>query len=535
MDEQFIANLTAMLGVLRTPTVLFREDGAVIGVHPRVVEHLSLPGPPRALSDLVTSNLLSDLTDVVDIEVPLRSGLTGRLQRTPLPEPLWLLEITDTDDAENRHVEWLARFPSENPNPVLRVSNDGVLLYSNTPGRHLLENSTIEWMDTIRRCNETLQLETLTVLSGERWFELAVTPVPGAGYVNVYGRDETERLAAQENARRSLEEKTLLLKEIHHRVKNNLQNVVSLLQLQRQRLVSPEAREALEDSANRVRAMSRVHQQVYEREDLTGIDLEDYLRKSLGTLLDVYTTPKPIRLDLDVEQPAVSLQTALVTGQLLNELMTNSLKYAFPPESTATRHQIRIRIEQSNSGQINAIEYADDGVGLAHGRRRGLGSELIELLARQLGLQAAQLEAPSGARYQFTHIDTRNPMQDTGIGSVLLVEDELLIAEARRVGLVTHKVAVRAVVPSAEEALSYLKANPSTSLVITDINLGRTNGIALARTIRDLYPACRLLFISGYSRSQYASDLAALGDVQWLDKNVSDRQLADVARRLIED
>ncbi|MES1249670.1 MAG: sensor histidine kinase, partial [Chitinophaga rupis] len=159
--------------------------------------------------------------------------------------------------------------------------------------------------------------------------------------------------------KRLLREKEVLLKEIHHRVKNNLQMVSSLLSLQSHYITDVQALEAVKDSRNRVQSMALIHQNLYQENDLTGIDIKDYISKLCDNLFHSYNIRagkiqlikelQPITLDVDVVVPL---------GLILNELITNSLKYAFPDGRDGT---IKIILKE-DPDRLKLAVY-DNGVG----------------------------------------------------------------------------------------------------------------------------------------------------------------------------
>jgi len=144
--------------------------------------------------------------------------------------------------------------------------------------------------------------------------------------------DITERQQAQEQILTSLREKEVLLREIHHRVKNNLQIISSLLSLQSNRIADPQASEGFEDSQNRVRAMSLVHEILYQSDNFAKINFAEYAQNLVTNLFSSYTThSNAIALKVDV-QPDIVINTdkVVLCGLIMNELVTNALKHGFP-------------------------------------------------------------------------------------------------------------------------------------------------------------------------------------------------------------
>lgn len=547
-----LAQLESLVDALCVPLVVCRPDGELVTGNPAGLSALGIDESHR--DEFSLASVIDGLQGIFERlrDNPEQAQLVTLDAGTPRTAKicLWktagsaqefaLVQFESARDSAQAQIASLARFPSENPNPVLRASPEGRLLYVNPAGRRFDRSEDQgfvpkDWRESVRHAYSSGHVLTLSVEDGDRCFALTLAPVSESGYVNIYGRDTTHRLAAEALVRQSLEEKTLLLKEVHHRVKNNLQVVIGMLQLQRRLLRTAEAISVLDDSANRIRVMSKVHQKIYEHDNLARIDLADYLRSILEDLLGVYATSvDQIRLDLQVDNVPVDIEMALVAGQLLNELMTNSLKYAFPG---GRKGCICVQIGRSENGDIESIGYEDDGIGVAPGTVQGLGTQLVHLLASQLRLEVTVDDAAPGVCYRFEQDDTQRHATPVCDGSILLVEDELLIAEARKYGLRAMGLRVNDVAPSAEEALQYFENQTKIpSLVITDINLGPgVDGIHLARKIKADHPSCHVVFVSGYSRKQYEQDLASFaGEVVWLDKNVSDQILARTAQNILK-
>ena len=187
---------------------------------------------------------------------------------------------------------------------------------------------------------------------------------------------------AQLNA--SLDEKVILLREIHHRVKNNLQIIISLLNLQSRYITDEKTRQALHESQNRVRAMSHVHEKLYQSPDITKIELESYIRFLGDKLFQFYgMSGNGIILTTRIQDIHIGLETAIPAGLIVNELISNSLKHAFPEGRGG---EISITIQRQDG--MLAIVYADNGVGIPEGfdwrNAESLGLRLVILLIEQM-------------------------------------------------------------------------------------------------------------------------------------------------------
>ena len=198
-------------------------------------------------------------------------------------------------------------------------------------------------------------------------------------------RDCSERFRLEQEIRTSLEEKEVLLKEVHHRVKNNLQVISSLLHLQSQHTQDQASVQMFRESQNRVRSMALVHERLYRSRDLAQVDFTDYI-ESLATHLfsSHQVDTNRINLAVDVQGVKLSIDAAIPCGLLLNELISNCLKHAFRGRD---RGEIRIELLPLSGGEI-LLSVSDDGVGLLPGIEpqsgQTFGMQLIADLVDQL-------------------------------------------------------------------------------------------------------------------------------------------------------
>ncbi len=181
---------------------------------------------------------------------------------------------------------------------------------------------------------------------------------------------------------KSLEEKDTLLREIHHRVKNNLQVISSLLGLQSRSLEDRAAIDALTQSKARVQSMSLIHQNLYQKDNLTGIKIKDYFDKLSNNLITTYGISQDIKINTEIEDMMLDVDTVVPLGLILNELLTNSLKYAFQNN----RGSIQVALARNN-GQLQ-LQIKDDGVGIQDVDKvlqgEGYGYELVTSLVDKL-------------------------------------------------------------------------------------------------------------------------------------------------------
>ncbi|HVT92753.1 MAG TPA: histidine kinase dimerization/phosphoacceptor domain -containing protein [Bryobacteraceae bacterium] len=218
--------------------------------------------------------------------------------------------------------------------------------------------------------------------------------VDGEWIFTVILRDVTERKLAEKSMRTSLDEKEALLKEIHHRVKNNLQVISSLLGLQSRLIVDAPTRRAFQESQNRVHSMALVHERLYQSESLSEIDSQEYVGELTAHLFISYgVSMSRVKLDLQVDKAPMNMDAAVPCGLVLNELVSNCLKYAFPD---GRKGEIRIGLRRSG-GRLTQLVVADDGVGLPADATlwstKSLGLRLVRILADQMG---ATVEVNSG-------------------------------------------------------------------------------------------------------------------------------------------
>ncbi|WP_297765898.1 histidine kinase dimerization/phosphoacceptor domain -containing protein [uncultured Muriicola sp.] len=178
------------------------------------------------------------------------------------------------------------------------------------------------------------------------------------------------------------EEKEFLLKEIHHRVKNNLEIVTSLLSLQSEQIRDPKIREAMVKSQQRVQSMSMIHQKLYQGNSLSQIEMKDYFNNLGNHVIQTYGMGERIAIECDMDVLYVDIDHAIPIGLIVNELLSNALKYAFPNNSNG---KICIRLQKHDS--ILHLEVSDNGIGKSASKESvgtGFGTQLIALLTAQL-------------------------------------------------------------------------------------------------------------------------------------------------------
>ena len=221
-----------------------------------------------------------------------------------------------------------------------------------------------------------------------RWFEVHAYKVGGADSrkVAILFNDITERKQAEEQIKASLAEKEVLLKEIHHRVKNNLQIIVSLVNLQADGVTDARVLAEFAEIGHRVRAMALVHEALYQTPDLAKLNFADYAARLLHQLWAAHRTPVgTVTLTLAVAPVCLPADTAVTCGLLLNELASNTLKHAFPNGRTG---QVTVGLDHTPATGAACLWVRDDGIGLPADRdwrqAPSLGLRLVQMLTQQL-------------------------------------------------------------------------------------------------------------------------------------------------------
>jgi PAS domain S-box-containing protein len=236
--------------------------------------------------------------------------------------------------------------------------------------------------------------------SFDKWFNVEMFS-PRQGQLAILFQDVTPQKKAEEAMRASLEEKTMLLKEIHHRVKNNLNMVSSLLNLQAEAAGNDEVRGILDVSQQRIRAIARLHEYFYRSPETGKIHIADYVQDMVNQLAMAYGRAYgDIEILVNVEDFNLDLDTALPCGLILNELLANAIKYAFPPEREGMFCVVEVEMRQEGDRII--LRVADNGKGLPEGidplTTQTLGLQLVTMLAKQLKASLS-VDTTGGTQY----------------------------------------------------------------------------------------------------------------------------------------
>jgi PAS domain S-box-containing protein len=260
---------------------------------------------------------------------------------------------------------------------VKEVQNRGYVLFE---GRHRRQNGT------------TFPVEV----------NVSSTVLGKISYLVAVVRDVTERKQAEEQIRQSLKEKEILLREIHHRVKNNLQIVSSLLAHQAEYIQDKNVIDMFTESQNRILSMSLVHEKLYQSKDLAKIDFNEYINDMVAELIQSYEfNAGKITLNMNIENIPLDIGFAIPCGLIINELVTNSLKYAFP---AGTQGEIRITLRSTDENMLELM-VSDNGIGIPEDldfrKTESLGLHLITTLAENQLHGEISLDRSKGTEFQI--------------------------------------------------------------------------------------------------------------------------------------
>ncbi|MBF0500669.1 MAG: MASE1 domain-containing protein [Candidatus Riflebacteria bacterium] len=221
--------------------------------------------------------------------------------------------------------------------------------------------------------------------------------------------DITEREEVEQQLKQSLREKETLLKEIHHRVKNNMAIVSSLLALQARRINDPVVKSIFEESQQRVKAMALVHEKIYQTKDLSFINFKNYIKSLISEIISLYQIDaNVITAEINIDNIELDLESAIPCGLIINELLTNAFKYAYPGKTGGI---VSVCFTRNNDSYTLAIK--DNGVGLPENfdykDTKTLGLQLVNILTGQLN-GTLQLKSDKGTEVIITFKPRRNSL-----------------------------------------------------------------------------------------------------------------------------
>jgi len=264
-------------------------------------------------------------------------------------------------------------------------------------------------IEIVRREGQYLYSLTQEAEDGPRYLDSRVAGIFNpdgemAGF-SLFSRDVTERKQAEEQIKSSLKEKELLLKEVHHRTKNNFQVIASMLYLQSEYTDDKKVSGILDRCYDRIKSMAAVHEQLYKTEDISSINFAEYVRNLLVSLYHSFgVSEKTVAFQINIENIFLGLDMAIPCGLIINELLSNSLKYAFGElkERNKQKAQVCVDMHKANDHKL-ILAVSDNGIGLAGGLKsmdgESLGLYLVKNLVEQLD---GTVELDTGAGTKFT-------------------------------------------------------------------------------------------------------------------------------------
>lgn len=336
-----------------------------------------------------------------------------------------LIDITERKQAETS-IKKLSNAVEQSPSTVVITDLSGAIEYVNPkfeqltgykPEEVLGKNPNI--LQSGEHSNEFYKNLWNTITAGKEWHgefhnkkkngdlyweSATIAPIADSGgriinYLAVK-KDITEQRLAEDQLKASLKEKETLLQEIHHRVKNNMQVISSLLKLQAMGSKDKKTQEALNESQSRVYAMSALHEALYGSENLSEIDSKKYLSTITNALLQTYHV-SPLKVSFNIESESICLKMKMASplGLIINELISNSLKHAFPGDKTGA---ISIVFKKQENKDV-ILSVMDNGVGISNDldwrTSEALGLRLIrDLVEKQLG-GSIELDRSSGTKF----------------------------------------------------------------------------------------------------------------------------------------
>jgi PAS domain S-box-containing protein len=258
-----------------------------------------------------------------------------------------------------------------------------------------------EMYKEVLRTQQPKTFENEFQLNGKS-FVFEINAYPSNRGLSVFVKDITERKKTEHKLKEAVREKSVMLNEIHHRVKNNLQIIVSLLRIQLRSINDEKIREILKISQNRIKSMALIHDSLHRSKDLSKINFSNYVRNMTTHLFSIYNEEaKHVELDLETGEIYIDISRALPCGLIINELVSNSLKHAFPQRK---KGKVSIKIDK-NMGKQFTLVVSDNGIGLPEGLDlhsiETLGMQLVRDLVKQLD-GTLELDRNNGTTFKVT-------------------------------------------------------------------------------------------------------------------------------------
>ncbi len=322
-----------------------------------------------------------------------------------------VLFVEDNESIRNLYIKWLEKRIQE----VHYAANgqEGMELFDKYQPDLLISDISmplINGLDMIRKikqANPGLYVVIMSAYSFKEYFLEAISlgvngylikPVEPdklyamvdelAGYILMHRaleEKERKRQIAESNLKKSLEEKEILLKEVHHRVKNNMQIISSILKMQERLIDDPKLKTVLGESQNRIRSMALIHENLYRNENLANIQFKNYVQSLVNTISRSYfDQQKKVTFRFDIEDVFLPIDIGIPCGLIINELISNAFKHAFPDRDKGL---IRIALEHTGNGSY-VLSVSDDGIGIdgsfSPESANSLGMRIVYKLIQQI-------------------------------------------------------------------------------------------------------------------------------------------------------
>ena len=280
-----------------------------------------------------------------------------------------------------------------------------ILAQSNSSKDKRISESKSTSKNPVKTKSENLIWDNIEIFTGsgsKKFISAKMISLPEQKVIMFTVNDITERLKTEKYLQNSVIEKETLLKEIHHRVKNNLQTISSLLDLQAESITEPKSLEAFRSSQSRIRSMALIHERLYKSENLSEIKACEYIKNLVEYLEGTYQSPsREIEISTEIIDYSLDLDVAIPCGLIINELVSNSMKYAFQQN-----HKGKIKVSLQTDNEENLVlTIKDNGVGMTLNFRtlnpQSLGLELVKLMVKQLNGKMA-IDGTAGTTISIT-------------------------------------------------------------------------------------------------------------------------------------
>jgi PAS domain S-box-containing protein len=346
--------------------------------------------------------LVLDVTDQIEAEEKLQHRT--RLIETIVNNLPIGIAVNEIDTGKNifinkelRNILGLSDETIPNLEKILAQSNS-------SKDKRIIESKSTS-KNPVKTKSENLIWDNIEISTGsgnKKFISAKMISLPEQKVIMFTVNDITERLKTEKYLQNSVIEKETLLKEIHHRVKNNLQTISSLLDLQAESITEPKSLEAFRSSQSRIRSMALIHERLYKSENLSEIKACEYIKNLVEYLEGTYQSPsREIEISTEIIDYSLDLDVAIPCGLIINELVSNSMKYAFQQN-----HKGKIKVSLQTDNEENLVlTIKDNGVGMTLNFRtlnpQSLGLELVKLMVKQLNGKMA-IDGTAGTTISIT-------------------------------------------------------------------------------------------------------------------------------------